>query len=185
MLRANHLLKKNIDSMLKARGQSRRELAMWTLRTTHQNRADSWISHIFGAKGYDDREIQIKYLDRIADFFGVSVYQLFQPGISHLTERRKHTDRRAGTDRRISATPRGLPTTEARQVAVSPDDEQILVDLHALSYQDYQRVKGWIAVARLGSGTGRNGSPRAGLSVEAPVPPRATSPRSGREKPPK
>lgn len=92
--RAHLVLKQNIDALLHARGQKRRELAMWCRRT------ESWLSQIFID---EDRNVPLKYLDRIADFFGLATYQLFQPGISPLTERRTGRDRRAGTDRRKSA----------------------------------------------------------------------------------
>jgi transcriptional regulator with XRE-family HTH domain len=91
-VKASYLLKQNINSLLKARGQSQRDLANWCRRT------ESWLSQIFTN---EDRGIPIKYLDRIADFFGIATYQLFQPGISPLTERRKGGDRRKG-ERRVS-----------------------------------------------------------------------------------
>jgi transcriptional regulator with XRE-family HTH domain len=47
------------------------------------------------------REIQLKDLDALADFFGIRPYELFQPGGSTLTERRSGQDRRAGRERRI------------------------------------------------------------------------------------
>lgn len=46
------------------------------------------------------REIQFHHLDGMAAFFGTQIYELFQPGISPLTERRKIADRRMGLDRR-------------------------------------------------------------------------------------
>lgn len=91
--KAHHLLKQNIDALLKARGQKRKELAAWC------RRSEGWLSQIFTD---DDRNLPLKYLDRIADFFGVTTYQLFQPGISPLTERRSGTERRRIRDRRIS-----------------------------------------------------------------------------------
>lgn len=90
-MKANALLKLNIDTILRARGQTRKDLAFWC------RRSESWISKIFRS---EKREIPIRYLDRISDFFGLATYQLFQPGISPLTERRKH-ERRSGRDRRI------------------------------------------------------------------------------------
>jgi hypothetical protein len=45
------------------------------------------------------REFPLKYWDKIADFFGISTYQLLQPGVSQLTERRK-AQRRSGVERR-------------------------------------------------------------------------------------
>lgn len=166
-LKAHFLLKKNIDTLLHKRGHSRRELAAYC------RRSESWLSQIFTN---EDRNVPLKYLDRIADFFGLATFQLFQPGISPLTERRTGQERRSGQDRRISAARRDLPTTPVRQLSVSPDDEQILAELHALDYETYQRVKGWITVARLG---------RPGADTERKTPPRGAPPgeavgRSGR-----
>ncbi len=85
-------MKRNIETLLKARGHHRKDLAQWC------RRSESWISKIMGE---DNREVPMKYFDRIADFFGIAVYQLFQPGINALTERRKVPERRKGIDRRI------------------------------------------------------------------------------------
>ncbi len=91
-LKASELLKHNIGALLQARGQTKPELARWCRRSR------SWMDKIFSE---DRREVPLKYLDRIADFFGIATYQLFQPGISPLTERRK-AERRSGQDRRVS-----------------------------------------------------------------------------------
>lgn len=92
-MHAQLLLKRNIDSLLRARGQSRHDLAMWCRRT------DAWLSKIMDVQG--QRGLPLKYLDRIADFFGIAAYQLLQPGIAPLMERRK-AERRSGVDRRVS-----------------------------------------------------------------------------------
>lgn len=92
-LNADQLLKHNINALLQARGQTKPELARWCRRSR------SWLDKIFSE---DRREIPLKYLDRIADFFGIATYQLFQPGISPLMERRSGNDRRKLRDRRIS-----------------------------------------------------------------------------------
>jgi len=162
-MRADLLLRRNIDTLLKARGQTRTELAAWC------GRSRSWLSKIFNESTVpeEQRGINLKYLDRIADFFGLSTYQLFQPGISPLTERRKGQDRRSGQDRRISARRGDLPVTPIRQLAVTPEDEALLAELHALDYETYQRVKGWITVARLGAGTRRRTAPHGEASLEA------------------
>lgn len=91
---ANTLLKRNIDALLRARHQNRKDLARWCGRT------EGWISQIFTDKT-DRREFPTKYYDRIAKFFGLDLYQLFLPGIDDLTERRG-MQRRQGRDRRIS-----------------------------------------------------------------------------------
>jgi hypothetical protein len=91
-VRANQLLKANVEALLKDRHVSRKELAIWCYRS------ESWISKIFTNV---NREIPLKYLDRIADFFGLATYQLFQPGIASSTERR-HSERRTSPERRVS-----------------------------------------------------------------------------------
>lgn len=92
-LHANALMKANIEALLKARGQTQVELARWC------RRSESWISKIMSEP---QRELPMKYFDRIADFFGIATYQLLQPGISPLTDRRAGLDRRTGRDRRLS-----------------------------------------------------------------------------------
>lgn len=123
-LKASHLLKQNINTLLKARGQTQRDLAVWCRRT------ESWLSQIFTN---DDRGLPVKYLDRIADFFGIATYQLFQPGISPLTERRK-ADRRKGGDRRVSHLTQQLHATLAPASAhITEEDISDLIRLRALS----------------------------------------------------
>lgn len=182
-MRADRILRQNIDAILAARGQTRAQLA-----------AACGLSRSWSSKVWKDapdpqgkRGIPLKYLDAFADFFGISVYQLFQPGIAHLTERRSGTDRRSVADRRISATPRGLPSTPIRQIAVTPEDEAILATLHDLSYEKYQRVKGWIAVAKLSEGSGRRTRLPAARDVGAPSLPTPTPPPVSHQKrrPPK
>lgn len=89
-MKAVRLLSENIQALLKGRGQSQHDLAQWC------RHSDVWLSYFLSGK----REIQFADLDRIADFFGIATYQLFQPGISPLTERRVK-DRRNGRDRRM------------------------------------------------------------------------------------
>ncbi len=95
-LKASRLLESNIDALLKARRQSRHDLARYC------RRSDGWLSKILSDDAETKRGLPLKYLDRIADFFGIATYQLFQPGISPLTERRTGVSRRSGRDRRIS-----------------------------------------------------------------------------------
>lgn len=86
------MLVHNIQALLAARKEDQSSLAMWCYKKP------SWINKILRGQ----REMQFKDLDRVADFFGVATYQLFQPGISAVGERRKGIDRRGGRDRRIS-----------------------------------------------------------------------------------
>lgn len=92
-MKANLLLKQNIKAMLTARRQHQKDLAQWCRQT------EGWLSHILTD---ESRGIPLKYLDRIADFFGIATYQLLQPGITPLTERRTRVQRRSGHDRRVS-----------------------------------------------------------------------------------
>jgi transcriptional regulator with XRE-family HTH domain len=181
-MKSGRQLRLNMDAMLKARGQTRTQLAAAC------GLSRSWASKVWkeSPDPQDTRGIPMKSLDAVADFFGVSVYNLFQPGISHLTERRAGADRRSVVDRRVSVLPRGLPVTPIRQISVTPEDEAVLADLHALSYDQYQRVKGWITVARLADGSARRTGPRVALppggpSGSSPPPPTAAP----KKKPPK
>lgn len=155
-MKAHLILKQNIETLLRSRGQTRRDLAQHVLQTLDK-RADSWISHIFGKKGYHTRVVPAQYLDRIAAFFGLEVYQLFQPGISPLAERRSPSDRRTLADRRVMGRA-ALPASTSRSMRVTPEDEAVLSDLHALSYEKYQHVRAWIVAAKLARSTG-SGTP--------------------------
>lgn len=86
------LLAENISALLKLKGWKQKDLAQWCGHTT------PWLNAFLLGK----RSIPIKTLDRIADFFGIATYQLFQPGVARTTERRRGQDRRAGLERRIS-----------------------------------------------------------------------------------
>lgn len=90
-MKAERMLAENIAALLKARGQKQKDLAVWC------RHSEVWISAILALK----RVAHMKDLDRIADFFGIATYQLFQPGISRFTERRSGKDRRAARDRRV------------------------------------------------------------------------------------
>jgi hypothetical protein len=91
-MKAQILLRENIRSLLHARKEDAITLARWL------DHDKSWINKILNGH----REMQIEDFDRVADFFGIATYQLFQPGISSLTERRSGRERRGGKDRRIS-----------------------------------------------------------------------------------
>lgn len=172
-MRADRLLRQNIDTLLKARGQTRTELAAWC------GRSRSWLSKIFNESNdpSDRRGINLKYLDKIADFFGLAAYQLFQPGISPLTERRSGHDRRSGQDRRISARNQRLPATPIRQIDITPEDEALLAALRELTHEEYLRIRHWIQVTRLGRPDPQRTADR-GVPPEAAAPPAAPIPRT-------
>ena len=122
-MKASALLKHNIETLLRARDQKDSDLARYCRRSR------SWISKLLSDK--EERNIQMKYLDRIADFFGIATYQLLQPGISPLTERRVVSDRRSGRDRRIS---RAIPLSQ------KPGDVDLLDVIRALSREGRERA---------------------------------------------
>jgi len=107
-MKAGYLFKKNVETLLKARGHTRHDLAFYC------RRSDAWISKILGNS---DRNLPMKYLDRIADFFGIATYQLFQPGISPLTERRKGPSQRP---RPSSPAPSPIPSPERLSLVLRP-----------------------------------------------------------------
>ena len=90
-MKAQLLLRENIKALLQARKEDASALASWL---QHDK---SWINKILNGH----RDMQIEDYDRVADFFGIATYQLFQPGISRYTERRSGKERRAGRDRRV------------------------------------------------------------------------------------
>lgn len=94
-MNASLLLKANVDALLRVQHKQRKDLALWC------RKSESWISKIYRE---ERRRFPITMLDRIADFFGVAVYQLLQPGMAAHSERRLG-ERRTGKDRRL--TPNG------------------------------------------------------------------------------
>jgi hypothetical protein len=87
--RADVLLSMNIRALLAARRMDAIALASWC------GHKAPWISKILSL----ERGVQVKDLGRIADFFGLDVCDLFQRGITPLTERRR-SQRRSGGERR-------------------------------------------------------------------------------------
>jgi len=125
-------MKSNIDALLRARGQTRKDLAQWCRRT------ESWISKIMRE---DRREFPMQYFDRIADFFGIATYQLLQPGITPLTERRsKGTPRRSGKDRRISALRLLADAPPHLVVSLEPEEVARLQRIRLLNAADVQKL---------------------------------------------
>jgi hypothetical protein len=108
-LKAARIVAENVTVLLKARGQNQAELAQWC------RHSGVWVSQFLTGK----RSWQLDDLDRIADFFGIATYQLFQPGISSLTERRI-ADRRSLRERRIGHQQRLLGALRADIDAAHP-----------------------------------------------------------------
>lgn len=91
-MHANRQMKQNVSALLRGRHLAQKDLA------DYFRKSESWVSKILDLNS--TREFPLKYWDRIADFLGVSTYQLLQPGISSQTERRKG-ERRSGRERRV------------------------------------------------------------------------------------
>lgn len=100
------VLKRNIAQLLADRHENQVQLAR---ACGHKK---SWINKFFKDET-NTVELQLRDLDKIADFFGIEVHQLFQPGIGRLTERRLHLDRRATAERRIGHQGRELAKLRA------------------------------------------------------------------------
>lgn len=91
-MRAHRLLAENVVALLKKRGYSKADLAQWMIKSK------PWVSDFLNhGTGW-----KIADLDRISDFLGVPVFQLFQPGISERAERRAGVDRRHTPERRVT-----------------------------------------------------------------------------------
>lgn len=88
-LRADVLLVRNIRSLLASRNIDASSLASWC------GHRPAWISKVLSS----ERGVQLKDLGKIADFFGLTVAELFQYGVDPLLERRRG-ERRTGRDRR-------------------------------------------------------------------------------------
>jgi hypothetical protein len=97
-LKAVYVLRENIRKLLEARHEDQQTLARWC---RHDK---SWINKFLN----EGRGVTLKDFDKIASFFGVETYQLFQPGISTLTERRSGLDRRSAYERRVGHAGRQL-----------------------------------------------------------------------------
>jgi hypothetical protein len=176
-MRANALIKQNVDGLLRQRHQSRKDLAQWC------RKSESWLSKIMNE---ERREFPMKYWDRIADFFGLSAYQLLQPGRSTQSERRSGLDRRAGKDRRLSAVNHQVRESVSSLVAnLQPSDVADLIRLKALSAEsrDVLRANAQALETseRQAAGRTRRRSP-AGTAATASTPPGARGSRQKSEK---
>ena len=96
-LKGLYVLRQNVRWLLTDRKESEATLAQW-LGFKHRSSLNKFLNN-------ERAGFQMARLDRLGAFFGLPVYQLFQPGISRLTERRTR-ERRTGHERRIGHTPR-------------------------------------------------------------------------------
>lgn len=102
-MRTPLLLRQHIDDLLRSRKEDQKDLALYCKKDK------SWINKILNGH----RNVQMEDLDAIAEFFGIATYQLLQPGVAPVSERR-HGERRSGHDRRI-----GHQQREMRHVAAN------------------------------------------------------------------
>jgi transcriptional regulator with XRE-family HTH domain len=168
-MHANRQMKQNVIALLKGRHLAQKDLADYC------RKSESWISKILQMES--TREFPLKYWDRIADFFGISTYQLLQPGISSVTERRKG-DRRSGQERRVSRKPENAHaragfTDQAliREVLSVPFDERPFL-FESIAALKRRRVE-WPTRGQFGAGPVSSGE-------SAPPVPRGPSPRTRR-----
>lgn len=90
-IKAARLLAENVSALLARDRLDQHDLAVWC------RHSDPWVSDFLRGK----RNWTLADLDRVADFFHLVPYQLFQPGVSNRTERRAGVDRRSAKERRI------------------------------------------------------------------------------------
>ena len=88
-LKAEWLLVENLRILLRERGVDAQDLAQWC------GHKPAWLSKIMQG----ERLMRVKELGMVADFFGLTVCDLFSFGLGPHAERRK-SDRRKGVDRR-------------------------------------------------------------------------------------
>lgn len=90
-LPALEVLRRNVAMLLDVRKESQTAMAFAL------NKPKSWINKFLNER----RAIQLRDLNRIADYFGLEAYELLQPGLTSATERRVNPDRRSGQERRV------------------------------------------------------------------------------------
>ncbi len=169
-MKADDLFKHNVTSLLRARSHTNHDLAQWC------RRSDAWISKILGA---ENRNLPLKYLDRIADFFGLDAFQLFVPGITPLSERRSGQPRRSGRDRRFGM---AQPTTD-ESMKMSGEDAALLRDINALTVDDRRRFESWIRATLAARDRGAIGSRPVGPPAATSTPTASTPPVLRRKSP--
>lgn len=104
VLKAPFVIRQNLSALLAARKETPSALARYV------GKHKTWISQFLTGKR---DELQLGDLDKIAAFFGIATYQLFQPGISRLTERRSSIERRTGQERRVGHNRRLLESLQS------------------------------------------------------------------------
>lgn len=127
------LMKANIKALLVGRGLKQKDLAEWC------RKGESWASKNL-ALDKPDRAIPLKYWDRISDFFGLETYQLLQPGISALAERRTRVERRSGNDRRIRSVNVTRAEPQTLTVVLKPEEVARLQRIRLLNADDLRKL---------------------------------------------
>lgn len=111
-LKALYILRQNVRDLLLARKESEAWLAQ-CLGFKHRSSLNKFLNS-------ERAGFQMSRLDKMAAFFGLPVYQLFQPGISAVTERRTGVSRRSGRDRRVGHAHRQAAGLRAAIEPLSP-----------------------------------------------------------------
>lgn len=114
-LKALHVLRENVRALLSARKESEAWLAT-CLGFKHRSSLNKFLNR-------ERTGFHMWRLDRLASFFGVPVYQLFQPGIAPNTERRV-SERRSRVERRIGHSHRMLGMLRAEVDSAHPRTER-------------------------------------------------------------
>lgn len=105
---ADHLLAENVRALLAADPRSQSDLAQWCRHSS------VWVSQFLTGK----RKWKVEDLDRVADFFNLSTFQLFQPGIANSNTERRIGQRRQREERRRTQSERELRKTQAELARV-------------------------------------------------------------------
>lgn len=131
------VFRENVLSLLQARNEDASSLAFWC---KHDK---SWMSKILTG----ERVVKLTDIDKIADFFGLSPYQLFQPGISLMTERRIG-ERRSGNDRRHAQhhpeDAQMVQSFRRRRPPNEPPDQRVRL-LGSGEKDDHKKTKGGVS----------------------------------------
>jgi transcriptional regulator with XRE-family HTH domain len=178
-LKALEQLRQNIETLLRVRKEDQKTLALAI--GVHPTTINKFLKRT--------RELQLADLDKVADFFGIATYQLFQPGISSLSERRQF-ERRGGRERRIGHAHRGMHVAaqdiqahrphrkDAPHVVVAPPPSPAAAELKRV-IADFERL-----ASRLLAGAESGGqAPGARLAVPGPRPRRRIAGGSDPPKP--
>lgn len=112
-VKASHTLRLNIEALL-----ARDHVTPAALAMACGGKDRSWMTRFLNQQRH---ELQLEDIEKIADFFGKQVYELFHPRTSTVTDRRVDKgDRRAGIERRKGHVKRDMLRLEAAISAHHP-----------------------------------------------------------------